>query len=428
MRVLKGNPKFSERVEGSGAELSNGAAQDLSFGEVRYDRNRGTFLWSSGRELKLRPQSLQVLKVLAGSPGQLVDRETLIAAVWPNLNVGDDSIVQCVGDIRRALGDNDRSIVRTVPKRGYQLVSGRAREPAVTASTEQHNSDVSAVSEQIRYVNSTDGVKIAWTAHGQGMPLLFAPDFGTRGLELERRSQLFGSFLAQLGAVARVVRFDRRGNGLSDRTIENFSIETDVEDMIRVADAAGLEQMLLLAKYGGAAPAIAFAARYPDRVTGIISVTGMPAGHVASGDPERRRRFEVGMSLIEHGWDSADPTFMRMVASRLAPNAPVEIRSEITEFYTSTTSKDNARLQFQHQHNQDVSDLLTTLRAPMLVLHARDCKLTPFDGARLIASLAPDARLVAFDGEDFWPLPDTAAFEQCLGEILRFISENTVAL
>ena len=57
-------------------------------------------------------------------------------------------------------------------------------------------------------------------------------------------------------------------------------------------------------------------------------------------------------------------------------------------------------------------------------MHARDCKLTPFDAARLLASLAPDARLVAFGGEDFWPIPDTPEFDLCLAEITRFVSEN----
>ena len=303
--------------------MDDGQTQDLSFGDVRYDQARDIFLWASGREIKLRPQSLLVLKMLAGSPGQVVDRETLIAAVWPDLHVGDDSIVQCVRDIRRELGDQDRSIVRTVPKRGYKLVSDRAQGRVVAAP---------AQSEPIRYVASYDGTKIAWTVHGKGAPLLFAPDFGTRGLEMEMRSCLFGSFLTELGAIARVARFDRRGNGLSDRKVNTFSIEADVEDMARVADAAGFERMLLLGKYGGAATAIAFAARYPDRVAGIISITGLPVGHLASGDPERRRKFEVGISLIEPSWNSADPTYMRMVASRLIPNGPAEINAEIADF------------------------------------------------------------------------------------------------
>ena len=404
-----------------------GATHELSFGDISYDPECDTFLWKTGRALKLRPQSLQVLKLLAASPGEIVERDAMIAAVWPDLHVSDDSIVQCVGDIRRALGDSDRSIIRTVPKRGYQLVPDLAREPVVVRPITAGDSAKPTFNEQIRYVDSHDGTKIAWAVHGDGVPLIFAPDWGTRSLELEMRGRLFGPFLTRLGTTARIARFDRRGNGLSDRRIGGFSMEADVEDMVRVADAAGFERMLLLGKYGGAATAIAFAAQYPDRVAGVISVTGLSIGHLASGDAERRRRFEVGMSLIEHGWDSEDPTFMRMIASRLAPNASAEIRTEITEFYASTTSKDNARRQFQHQHNADVSELLATLQTPILALHARDCKLTPFESARLIASVAPDARLVAFDGEDFWPLPETAAFDQCLAEITRFIAEPMIA-
>ena len=84
--------------------------------------------------------------------------------------------------------------------------------------------------------------------------------------------------------------------------------------------------------------------------------------------------------------------------------------------------------QFEFQHNLDVSDLTPSLQAPVLVLQAQACKLTPFDCARQLASLVPDARLVAFDGEDFWPLPNTTAFSQCLNEIALFISESAATL
>ena len=76
----------------------------------------------SGAAIPLRPQAFAVLKYLAERPGRLVSKGELMAAVWPGIAVTDDSLVQAVGDIRRAIGDEAHTVVRTVPRRGYKLV------------------------------------------------------------------------------------------------------------------------------------------------------------------------------------------------------------------------------------------------------------------------------------------------------------------
>mgnify|MGYP001820281449 CR=1 FL=1 len=72
-----------------------------------------------GKDVVLRPQSFEVLRVLAQNQGQLVSKQTLLDEVWGAAAVTDDSLTQCLGDIRRALGDSEKIIVRTVPRRGY---------------------------------------------------------------------------------------------------------------------------------------------------------------------------------------------------------------------------------------------------------------------------------------------------------------------
>lgn len=395
-----------------------------SFGDVRYSSERELFYWNSGSELRLRPQSLEVLKLLAATPNEIVTKDALVSAVWADLHVGDDSLVQCIRDIRHALYDHDKKIVRTVPKQGYKLIAVQAKEPEQTGMDQVRSpleNFSTSESQPIQYVSSSDGTRIAWTSNGKGFPVLFAPDWGTRSIDLETRSLLYSPFLEKLGRLAKIIRFDRRGNGLSDRDVENFSLEADVDDMENVAEAAGLERFFLLGKYGGTASAIAFAARHPEKIIGIISMTALATGHLASGDNERRRKFSVGMALVENGWESNDPTFLRMVASRLVPNGPLEIRAEIANFYLSTTDKETARRQYLFQHELDVCKMAGTLRVPLLVMHARECKLTPFSDARLLASLVPGARLIALDGENFWPIAGTPEFDICLREIKSFI-------
>src|SRR3954454_20746454 len=91
------------------------------------DLRRGALLALDGVELPLRPKSFALLQLFVENAERLLDRDTIMGAVWPDVFVTDDSITQCVGDIRRALGDEAQRLVRTVPRRGYFLATEVSR-------------------------------------------------------------------------------------------------------------------------------------------------------------------------------------------------------------------------------------------------------------------------------------------------------------
>src|SRR3954453_7423058 len=95
------------------------------------DLARGALLADDGAELPLRPKSFALLRLLVENAGRLLDRDAIMAAVWPDVFVTDDSITQCVRDIRRALGDEAGRLLRTVPRRGYLLAAAVAAAAAV---------------------------------------------------------------------------------------------------------------------------------------------------------------------------------------------------------------------------------------------------------------------------------------------------------
>ena len=96
------------------------AEQRLAFGRYVLDLRRGSLLLD-GREVALRPKTFAVLRFLVEHPGRLVSKEELLAAVWPNLVVTDDTLVQSIGDLRRALGEAGTRLIVTVPRRGYRF-------------------------------------------------------------------------------------------------------------------------------------------------------------------------------------------------------------------------------------------------------------------------------------------------------------------
>src|SRR4051794_2812020 len=98
------------------------------FDRFLLDLRRGVLL-ADGVECRLRPKSFALLQLLVENPGRLIDRDEIMQVVWPGVFVTDDSIAQCVRDIRRNLGDSEQRLLRTMKGRGYRFVAPVVTEP-----------------------------------------------------------------------------------------------------------------------------------------------------------------------------------------------------------------------------------------------------------------------------------------------------------
>jgi len=107
-----------DHPETAPADMERLLAQTFSFNEFTLDLTRGC-LFRNGEEIKLRPKSFDTLRHLVENSGRLISKNELIEAVWPGTAVTDDSLVQCLIEVRRALGEDGQQIVKTVPRRGY---------------------------------------------------------------------------------------------------------------------------------------------------------------------------------------------------------------------------------------------------------------------------------------------------------------------
>jgi TolB-like protein/DNA-binding winged helix-turn-helix (wHTH) protein len=143
--VLKGSrtkAELSLNSTGAGSTSvgSNGRHSQIAaaparvrFGRYVLDHQRGC-LFAGDREITLRPKTFEFLRYLAGNPGRLVSKDELLAAVWPNVVVTEDSLFQCVAELRRALQDHDQHLIKTVQRRGYRFEAPLSVEPSVGAS------------------------------------------------------------------------------------------------------------------------------------------------------------------------------------------------------------------------------------------------------------------------------------------------------
>jgi pimeloyl-ACP methyl ester carboxylesterase len=138
------------------------------------------------------------------------------------------------------------------------------------------------------------------------------------------------------------IRYDERGCGLSDWDVKDLSFEAFVEDLEAVADRLGLDRFPLLGISQGCAVSIEYAVRHPERVSGLVLISGYAAGwrHLAS--PEEQARREAVLTLTEVGWGTDNPAYRHIFSQTFMPDASAEDLAWFDEFQRQTTSPRNA--------------------------------------------------------------------------------------
>ena len=250
--------------------------------------------------------------------------------------------------------------------------------------------------QDIHTVRAGDGTRLAWSEAGTGFPLLKTANW-LNHLEFDWASPVWRDWLVELTRENRLIRYDERGNGLSDWDTAKLDFEAFVDDMEAVVDAAALGQFDVFAISQGVAVAIAYAVRNPGRVRRMVLLGGYALGWKGrlTGDELERRQAMV--TLTRTGWGSNNPAFRQMFTTLYIPGASAEQADWFNELQRMTTSPANAE-RLQHALSEiDVRDLLARVDVPTLVLHARDDNVIPFANGEYIAGKIPGARFVPLD-------------------------------
>jgi pimeloyl-ACP methyl ester carboxylesterase/DNA-binding CsgD family transcriptional regulator len=281
------------------------------------------------------------------------------------------------------------------------------------------------VDQRIRFCRTPDGIRLAYAIHGQG-PVLVRPSTWLTHLEFDWKSPVWRHWLEQLGRSYSLLRYDERGCGLSDRDVENLSLETWVSDLETVVDAADVDRFDLLGVSQGGAFAVAYAARHPERVRRMVLYGAYARGRSKRSAPEREEA-EMLVSVVKVGWGLANPAFRHAFAQLLVPDGTPEQTEPIVELQRVTSSAEAATRIRLARYEIDVTDLAEKVAVPTLVLHARDDAMVPFEEGRLLASLIPNARFVPLEGRNHLPLADDTTWPALLAEVHSFLGRRQTA-
>jgi DNA-binding SARP family transcriptional activator/pimeloyl-ACP methyl ester carboxylesterase len=284
-------------------------------------------------------------------------------------------------------------------------------------------SEQGRLEQQIRFCRTADGVTLAYASSGTGPPLVKAANWLTH-VDHDWNSSVWRHWLVDLSRRHRLVRYDERGCGLSDWDIEPPTVESWVQDLETVVDAAGLERFPLLGISQGGPVAIEYAARHPDRVARLVLYGTYTQGRLSRAvTEEQRREHRLQVELARLGWGRDNPAFRQVFASQFMPEGSRELWDEFNELQRTTTSPENAARVLELTATIDVRALAPLVRVPTLVLHARNDQRPPFDQGRLLASLIPDSRFVALESCNHILLADEPAWPVFLNEVEAFLAE-----
>jgi pimeloyl-ACP methyl ester carboxylesterase/DNA-binding CsgD family transcriptional regulator len=278
--------------------------------------------------------------------------------------------------------------------------------------------------QAIRFITADDGVKLAYAGSGGGPALLKTANW-LNHLDYDWRSPVWNHWFTLLSQHHTLYRYDQRGSGLSDRVDANLTFERQVADLEQIADAAAPGRFALLGISQGAAVAIEYAVRHPDRVSHVVLHGGFARGW-AQRSPEALRAGRAMTEIVRVGWGAGTTAFRRMFAELLMPQASDEQVEWICELQRRTTTPEIAARIMEISGSIDVRHRLSQVRVPTLVLHPRRDAMVPFDEGRLIAAEIPGARFVELDSANHVLIegePAAERFRLTVGEFLGWQAE-----
>jgi DNA-binding winged helix-turn-helix (wHTH) protein len=261
----------SEGVGLIAARATAGRNLLYSFENYRLDTDRRE-LACGGRLIAVEPTVFDFLVFLIKNRDRVVNKDDLIASVWGGRIVSDSTLNSRVNAVRKAVGDSgeNQRLIRTIARKGFRFVAEVNESAGTGATATVAGASVlsgHAAHQVVHFCTTPDGVRIAHAEVGMGSPLVKAANYLSH-LEYDWESPVWSPFLHALANDYRLIRYDARGNGLSDWDVEDFSFEAFVRDLDAVIDANKLQRFALFGISQGCAISIAYALLHPESPSG----------------------------------------------------------------------------------------------------------------------------------------------------------------
>ena len=391
----------------------------------------------NGRQTPVEPQVFDLLVLLVTNRHQMVTKDEIVERIWNGRAISDATLSSRIRSARKAIGDDGhaQSLIRTMQRRGFRFVGpvtieqgGREGEAssmqavgAIGRSDKEAGLEPAELKQEVRYCRTPDGVRLAYAITGHGLPLVKAGNW-LNHLEYDWESPVWGHVFRGLAKNYSLIRYDARGNGMSDWDVQELSLDAWVQDLETVVDAAGVERFPLLGISQGCAISVAYAVRHPERVSHLILYGGYALG-MKKRTPEGKQQRDAITTLVRLGWGQNNPAFRQMFTELMIPGATEEQMAFFNELQRRTTSPECAARYFDVTGDLDVTELVGKVTAPTLVMHAREEVICPIEVGRQLATGIPRSRFIALPGQNHLFLEHEPAAKRFFEEIKLFLGQ-----
>ncbi len=275
--------------------------------------------------------------------------------------------------------------------------------------------------QKIKKIKSFDGTQLAYTKHGSGPPLVKTATYITH-LEHDWENPTWKPLLLGLSRFNTLIRYDERGSGLSDWYARDYSWDSWIEDLKAVVDAEGLDEFNLFGQSQGSTVAVAFAARYPERVKKLVILGGYARGWLHRDlDETGKKEEQLIIDLIKLGWGKENPAFRKFFCSQVMPDANMDAITSFNELMKISTEPEIAAQLERHMHLSNVVEEAPLVQCPTLVIHSSGDASVPFKEGKLLASLIPQARFVHLNSNNHILQDDEPSWTVFWEELYEFL-------
>jgi pimeloyl-ACP methyl ester carboxylesterase/DNA-binding CsgD family transcriptional regulator len=282
--------------------------------------------------------------------------------------------------------------------------------------------------QQIQFCTAPDGAKLAYAVSGDGPPLVLSATWLTH-LEAQWQSLAWRHWLETFSAEFKLLRYDSRGCGLSDRDPPDLSFEAWVRDFESIIDAADFQQFSILATCQGGPVAIEYAARHPRRVRKLVLYGTYSLGRMRwQHQPKEVEKARVLTQIMRVGWAQENHALLQLWADAFQPGGTIEHLRSWGEQQRAATSAETAARLLEIGWNADVREAARKIKCPVLILHPTRDAIVPIEEGRSLVGLVPGSRFVEIDSENHMPLSDEPAWPRLVSEIRSFLAEPAPVL
>ena len=268
---------------------------------------------------------------------------------------------------------------------------------------------------QIRYAVAADGVRIALWTLGAGRPLLLLPMLPFSHIQIEWQVPERRAWYERLSQHGMLVRYDGRGTGLSEREIDDFSLESQLHDLRAVVNHLQLERFAMFAPFFAGPTAITYAAQNPERVSHLALWCTFPR----TSDYLRAPQSQGIMGMIDQDWE----LFTETLAHSTIGWSEGEPANRFAAFMRECISQQTCKLALNGFGSHDATGMLSQVACPALVVHRRQLRGMNPNFDRDMVTNIPDCRLVLLEGESGPPF--VGDLEEVHGTIFNFLAQES---